>query len=598
MSVMLLLLQISALLGYPTALWLLLVVFLMVLVWYNRKFYTRKRRLEQEIARQKQLVKAQAGKLAGSDAASQDLLVHLLAHLQQPLSSMINLNCAIMQSRLGTANVNIKGASSMAVKNGRQLLRWIEGVLELTSISEAKQQGDWVPVAFYSYIIQLYRAQLSLAKDRHIHLSLNYQLRKDLKIMLNPGILGWIFELLVGHALSASPVGSQVLILLESNESGDRIKLQVEDSGRGLGKGNRVPQGEKQRRDTQRVGWYFGFMPALVQRYAQLLDGEFSMNREAGRGTIYVFSFPNTAPPLGGKPAACQPGPAGSTVDFQQLLPQQGASFEESLPLKANEVKKYRGLIVSNCEEMLGDVQRTLKNSCHVLFARESQEMLELLARYKRKIDFIICRGELLFANGFQLLREVKSNEYWARLPILVFTEEVKASFRIRSFQQGIDDYVMIPAQADELPRRVEKLLNLRLEKDEWHVQEHTPLRQQVQVAAADLAWLISLEETIEEEMRNRLFNLGELAYRMAISERQLFRKVKELTGKTPNKYLKDLRLAQAKKLLENFTYHTVAEVSYAVGFQDPHYFSKMYKSQYGKWPADYLLKTGLTHQA
>ncbi len=62
------------------------------------------------------------------------------------------------------------------------------------------------------------------------------------------------------------------------------------------------------------------------------------------------------------------------------------------------------------------------------------------------------------------------------------------------------------------------------------------------------------------------------------------FKKIKALTGQTPAEYIKTLRMNRAAELLREETI-TVAEVCYKVGINDPHYFAKVFKQQFGISP-------------
>jgi len=108
-------------------------------------------------------------------------------------------------------------------------------------------------------------------------------------------------------------------------------------------------------------------------------------------------------------------------------------------------------------------------------------------------------------------------------------------------------------------------------------------------ISKADLDWLIQLETTILENIASYSLCVPWLAGELAVSERQIFRKIEKFTGLTPNKYIRNLKLHFAKNLLESYTYSTVNEVASAIGLKDPHYFSSLYKKEFGKKPKDYL---------
>ena len=77
----------------------------------------------------------------------------------------------------------------------------------------------------------------------------------------------------------------------------------------------------------------------------------------------------------------------------------------------------------------------------------------------------------------------------------------------------------------------------------------------------------------------------------MAMSRRQLFRKLKAVTGRTPNALIRTLRLKRAAQLLEQ-SQMTITEITYAVGFSDLKHFRTVFREQFGLLPGEYLKKS------
>ena len=73
------------------------------------------------------------------------------------------------------------------------------------------------------------------------------------------------------------------------------------------------------------------------------------------------------------------------------------------------------------------------------------------------------------------------------------------------------------------------------------------------------------------------------------LSKSQLYRKLKILTGKSPNIFLKDYRLKKALELLDK-NISNVSEIAFETGFSSPSYFSKCYQKKYGHTPSAYFL--------
>ncbi len=108
-------------------------------------------------------------------------------------------------------------------------------------------------------------------------------------------------------------------------------------------------------------------------------------------------------------------------------------------------------------------------------------------------------------------------------------------------------------------------------------------------VTRMDQNWLINLEKEIYSSITQNDLNLYELSYKMAVSERQLYRKVTSLVHLTPNKYIRILRLHKAKQLIDNYVQNSISQVAYSVGYNDVHYFSKLFSDQYDITPKELI---------
>jgi len=101
--------------------------------------------------------------------------------------------------------------------------------------------------------------------------------------------------------------------------------------------------------------------------------------------------------------------------------------------------------------------------------------------------------------------------------------------------------------------------------------------------------WMSHLTQVIEQNLTNPFLTNAELATMIGMSERQFYRKVELATGRSPNLYLRDLRLDKAKELLYSGEFRTAKEVALRVGFIKVSYFSKLYEEREGKRPVNIL---------
>lgn len=102
-----------------------------------------------------------------------------------------------------------------------------------------------------------------------------------------------------------------------------------------------------------------------------------------------------------------------------------------------------------------------------------------------------------------------------------------------------------------------------------------------------DDVFLNKIRQSILEHIEDEKFSVAKLASEIGLSRSQLLRKIKNLTGKSANQFIRDIRLDEAVKLLRNTEYST-SEISYRVGFSSPSYFNKCFLDRFNYTPGEF----------
>jgi AraC-like DNA-binding protein len=103
--------------------------------------------------------------------------------------------------------------------------------------------------------------------------------------------------------------------------------------------------------------------------------------------------------------------------------------------------------------------------------------------------------------------------------------------------------------------------------------------------------FLNDLLDLLEKSMGQPDFNIDSICKSIGISRAQLYRKIKSLTGVSPNNFLKELRLRKAMRLIRQ-QYGNVAEIAYETGFANPSYFSSLFQRRFGMLPSQFRRMT------
>ena len=109
-------------------------------------------------------------------------------------------------------------------------------------------------------------------------------------------------------------------------------------------------------------------------------------------------------------------------------------------------------------------------------------------------------------------------------------------------------------------------------------------------LSAVDNEFLGRYTRFVEAHLGDEKIDIASLAGEFAMSQSTLYRKVKAVSGLSPNELIRNIRLEKAAEMLLR-TDQTISEISWATGFGSPVYFRNCFKERYGKTPTEYREK-------
>ena len=203
---------------------------------------------------------------------------------------------------------------------------------------------------------------------------------------------------------------------------------------------------------------------------------------------------------------------------------------------------------------------------------------------YKRQISDVLMPG----CSGFELTRKLKNDFNTSHIPIILLTALNSQEKHLEGVEAGADAYITKPFSSSLLRARVFKLIEQRDRLREKFSKDPHAVRPAICTTDRDKEFADKLAETLGEHLSDPDFTIDEFASIMGLGRTVFYRKVKGVTGYSPNEYIRVMRMKKAVELLAEGKY-TVAEVTYQIGMNDPFYFSKCFKAQFGVPPSSYL---------
>jgi len=102
-----------------------------------------------------------------------------------------------------------------------------------------------------------------------------------------------------------------------------------------------------------------------------------------------------------------------------------------------------------------------------------------------------------------------------------------------------------------------------------------------------DVKLLLQLSEILTKSLRSSEIKIQDLCISLSLSKSQLNRKIKSLTGVSPNQLIQESRLQNAVNGLTDNS-KTIAEIAYESGFNSPNYFTRVFKKRFGLLPTEF----------
>ena len=505
--------------------------------------------------------------------------------IKGPLSDFINSKSAKPSTQELT---NLK----MSLRNVDKLKNLIDQLLDLSKLESGKLSLQTVEIDLVSFIKRVIDSFASAGKK--IKITFNAD-NKNIPLYLDIKKMEVILSNLLSNAYKFTPENEHITISINTEENaeslqGSFVTISIADTGPGISKESlpfifdRFFQA-----DDSSVRKYegTGIGLAITKELVELHGGSISVESEIGVGTTFRVSLPKGSDHLLPTEIIENPEiivPFASKETGEVLISPSVETVAES-----KETKKNRVLVVEDNLDMRNYIVGHLSKDYIIDEAINGSEGLK---KVKENLpDLIISDLMMPGMDGVQFLKAIRSNNTSSDIPFILLTARAGEQDRIAGLKAKADDYLTKPFSPEELKTRINNILETRKNLQEKFSKKILSIDfDNPELISADNEFLQKMRDTVIEDISDPSFSINNLIDKAFLSERQLRRKIKELTGLSPVEFIRQIRLLQAKELLHKHAFNSVAEISVAVGFNNPHYFSRLYKNMFGKSPGDMMI--------
>lgn len=321
---------------------------------------------------------------------------------------------------------------------------------------------------------------------------------------------------------------------------------------------------------------------ALNERDSTLVD---IMQRNVRQlsGIVYdVLSFRNDVPPAvddanAARETTGEPHGEGTAKASGQAAPRHAT--DDGLPTV---------LVVDDNDDMRRYIRTLLADKYYVTEAADGESGLQVA--HETIPDLIVSDVMMPVMDGLEFCRRIKEDTLTSHVPVILLTARSTEEQQLEGLDSGADDYMTKPFSAQLLLARIGNLLKsrrkLRLIFDGKADEEAERKAEDEKLSPLDRKFFDRLKETISLHLSESNIKVEDIGAEIGLSRVQLYRKVKAITGLSPNELLRSMRLRKAHELITG-TDMPISEIAYDTGFSSPGYFSKCFRDEYGVSPSD-----------
>ncbi len=564
------------------------------------------------LERSARTVFAQARRLDAARRESLRLLgvrERFFASVSHELRTPLTLVTAPLRHVLDTARLDDAARADLATaaRSGDRLLRLVGEILDLARIDAGQVRLAPARRDAAAFARDLADAFASAAEAKGVALALDVP-AAPVWADFDAHHLQTAAANLVANAVKFTPAGGRVGIALDADEAS--VRIAVSDTGPGVApdEAAHVFERFRQGRAGERVGGT-GLGLALAREVARLHGGEVEMTPTEGPGARFVLTIPRAQETAddGRTTTDDDPSPAAAPLHLPEAY--AAVPVPEHRPGDERTAEGDRGdddagdarplvLVVDDDDDIRAFVARLLGDLARVETAPEGETGL---ARTRAIVpDLVITDVMMPGLDGHALVRALRADAATAHVPVLMLTARAGEESRLDGLASGVDDYLAKPFSPAELRARVEAAF-ARAERLRRHFGgaagrlggavdapdlsdiAATP----VEVTSADAAFVSAAQAAVEARIADLQLGTDLLAADLALSRRQLERKLRTLTGLAPAEFIRRLRLSRAADLLAQ-RYGPVSDVAAATGFANASHFARVFRERYGTAPSEW----------
>lgn len=476
-------------------------------------------------------------------------------------------------------------------RNAQRLLMLINQLLEIRKVETGNQELQVELTHTEAYLNEIYDSFMVLAQKNNI----------DYRCELEVNNVSWIDKEklenvlynLLSNAFKFTPSGKQVLLKARSFKRNENEFLQIEIADTGIGIASnqlsRLFDRFFQVTDSRNhVNRGTGIGLSLVKSLVEFMYGSIEVKSIPGEGTRFIVTLPANKKFFADHEIDTRGQAFESNIRNKVAVLSEQLKTPANTELLAGDAPIEKILVAEDNNDMRSFICNALAPYFQVLEASNGAEAYQLA----KNEDPALIISDIMMPemDGLELCKRTKNNLYTSHIPLILLTAKGSTNEFIEGLEQGADDYIAKPFNVDILIAKAKAIIeNRKKMRSRFSSLDEVPATE-ITSSKLDHQFFSKVNEVVEQYYTDSSFDVDHFASAMYVSRSQLYKKLKAITNLSANDFINVYRLKKSTELLKK-GHLQISEIAYATGFNDPKYFSRIFKKFYKCSPSEFLRK-------
>jgi len=563
--------------------WWAIAIYILAFVWLVRLFikYRLKRKQDQLDQNARML---EANKLHEIDQLKLKFFTNISHEFKTPLSLIISPLEMLMKNY---SYPEQQTALGVMYKNAQKLLTMVNDILDFRKLDQDKAKLNISSGNIVEFVREISTSFLSIAAEKSIKLTFTTN-HQYLELRFDKDKMYMVVSNLISNAFKYTKNGGHVDVSVDIAETvvdhqiDKKLCIKVSDTGIGIAKEhldhifNRFYRIDSN--DTHGIAGT-GVGLHIVSEFVKLHAGSVDVNSELGKGTIFTVNIPMTKEVYDeNKQDIIYSGKETEKYEDRCI-----DSAEQTKEKAGNSV--YTLLIIDDNEDFRLFLKDLFVSDYSVISARDGQHGYDLAVEHVP--DIVLCDVMMPNVDGYAFCRKIKQDIRTSHIPVVLLTAKCSDENQFQGMEAGADAYISKPFNIDILRVTLANIARRQKQLQEKFRAKVDITTTRTDVVSMDQKFIQKAVSIVEANIERTDFLVEDLCREMAMSRVNFYKKILALTDKTPSEFIRFIRLKRAAELLAKSQMY-VGEVAFLVGFNEPKYFRKYFKEEFGVTPNEY----------